>query len=181
MIRKKYKVDFNNISTILHVSDIHIRNFKRHKEYRSIFKKLYKQARELPENSIIYIGGDIVHNKTDISPELLSLTSEFLNSLANIRKTILIAGNHDANLNNKSRLDSLSPIVENLANPNLYYLRDTGVYSFADVDFIVMKYALKRLPNSVLAKVIKETKNAIEEVKEEIKEEKRKKKEERDV
>jgi len=138
LIRKKYKVDFNNISTILHVSDIHIRNFKRHKEYRSIFKKLYKQARELPENSIIYIGGDVVHNKTDISPELLSLTSEFLNSLANIRKTILIAGNHDANLNNKSRLDSLSPIVKNLNNPNLYYLRDTGIYSFADVDFVVM-------------------------------------------
>jgi len=138
LIKKRYEVDFDNVSTILHVSDIHIRNFKRHKEYRSIFKKLYKQARELPENSIIYVGGDIVHNKTDISPELLSLTSEFLDSLANIRKTILIAGNHDANLNNKNRLDSLSPIVKNLANPNLYYLKDTGVYSFADIDFMVM-------------------------------------------
>lgn len=138
MIRKKYETNFDKLTSILHVSDIHIRNFKRHKEYRSIFKKLYKEAKKLPDSSIIYIGGDVVHNKTDISPELISLTSEFLNSLANIRKTILIAGNHDANLNNKSRMDSLSPIVKNINNPNLHYLRDTGVYSIADVDFVVM-------------------------------------------
>ena len=60
MIRKKYETNFDKLTSILHVSDIHIRNFKRHKEYRSIFKKLYKEAKKLPDSSIIYIGGDVV-------------------------------------------------------------------------------------------------------------------------
>ncbi len=128
---------FNEVEKILHVADVHIRNYKRHKEYRQVFRKLYKAAKALPENSIIYLAGDIVHTKTDISPELVSIVSEFFNKLANIRPTVLIAGNHDANLNNRSRLDALSPIVENLANENLYYLRDSGIYTFANVDFIV--------------------------------------------
>ena len=130
-------VGFEKTEKILHFADTHIRNFKRHKEYRQIFRKLYKKARRLPKNSLIYIAGDIIHTKTDISPELVQIVSEFLNRLANIRPTIVIAGNHDANLNNKSRLDSLSPIIENLANKNLHYLKDSGIYSIADVDFIV--------------------------------------------
>ena len=137
---------FKNVEKILHVADIHIRNYKRHKEYRQVFRKLYKAAKALPENSIIYLAGDIVHTKTDISPELVSIVSEFLNRLASIRPTVVIAGNHDANLNNPSRLDALSPIIENLANDNLYYLRDSGIYTFADVDFIV--YSILEQPDT---------------------------------
>ncbi len=130
-------IEFDNVEKILHIADVHIRNYKRHKEYRQVFRKLYKEAKKLPEKSLIYVAGDIVHTKTDISPELVQIVSEFLNKLANIRPTIVIAGNHDANLNNKSRLDSLSPIIENLSNNNLHYLRDSGIYSIADIDFIV--------------------------------------------
>ena len=128
---------FDKVEKILHVADVHIRNYKRHKEYKQVFRKLYKAARTLPKNSLIYVAGDIVHTKTDISPELVSMVSEFLNNLAKIRPTVIIAGNHDANLNNPNRMDSLTPIVENLNNDNLYYLRDSGIYTFADVDFVV--------------------------------------------
>ena len=128
---------FDKVEKILHIADVHIRNYKRHKEYRQVFRKLYKAAKAMPKNSLIYVAGDIVHTKTDISPELVSMVSEFLNNLAKIRPTVIIAGNHDANLNNPSRLDSLTPIVENLNNDNLHYLRDSGIYTFADVDFVV--------------------------------------------
>jgi len=131
-------VGFDKVEKILHVADIHIRNFKRHKEYRQVFKKLYKNARQLPKNSLIYVAGDIVHTKTDISPELVELTSEFFRNLADIRPTIVITGNHDANLNNSSRLDALTPIVDNLNHPNLHYLKDSGIYRVCDIDFIVM-------------------------------------------
>ncbi len=131
-------VGFEKVDKILHVADIHIRNFKRHKEYRQVFRKLYKEAKLLPSNSLIYVAGDIVHTKTDISPELVELTSEFFRKLADIRPTIVITGNHDANLNNSSRLDSLSPIVENLAHPNLHYLKNSGIYRVSNIDFIVM-------------------------------------------
>ena len=130
-------VGFNTVDKILHVADIHIRNYQRHKEYREVFKHLYKAAKELPENSIIYIAGDIVHNKTDISPELIAITSEFLKKLADIRPTILITGNHDTNLNNTSRLDALSPIINNLNHSNLFYLKDSGVYKFGNIHFTV--------------------------------------------
>tara|TARA_R100001015_G_C4634934_1_gene202751 strand:+ start:2415 stop:5570 length:3156 start_codon:yes stop_codon:yes gene_type:complete len=139
-------VGFESVDKILHIADVHIRNYKRHKEYRQVFRKLYKEAKLLPKNSLIYVAGDIVHTKTDISPELVQIVSEFLNKLANIRPTVVIAGNHDANLNNKSRLDSLTPIIENLSNKNLHYLRDSGIYSMADVDFIV--YSILDEPES---------------------------------
>ena len=131
-------IGFDKVDKILHVADIHIRNFKRHREFRQVFRKLYKDARQLPKNSIIYVGGDIVHTKTDISPELVQLTSEFFKKLADIRPTFVITGNHDANLNNSSRLDALSPMIENLNHPNLHYLKDSGIYRVSNIDFIVM-------------------------------------------
>ena len=134
-------IGFNNVEQILHIADIHIRNYKRHKEYRSVFSQLYKKVKALPKNSIVYIGGDIVHNKIDMSPELIHLTREFLVSLADIRPTIFIRGNHDMNLNNKSRMDALKPIYDSLEHPNLYYLDQTMVYNIADVQFSVFDIA----------------------------------------
>jgi len=130
-------VGFEKIDKILHVADIHIRNYQRHKEYREVFKHLYKAAKELPTNSLIYVAGDVVHNKTDISPELISITSEFLKKLADIRPTIVITGNHDTNLNNVSRLDALTPMIDNLNHKDLYYLKDSGVYKFGDTHITV--------------------------------------------
>jgi len=130
-------VGFTKLDKILHVADIHIRNYQRHTEYRAVFKELYKGVDDLPDNAIVYVGGDVVHNKTDISPELISLTSEFLRNLADRRHTIVITGNHDTNLNNTSRLDALTPIIDNLNHPNLHYLKDSGVYKIADTHFTV--------------------------------------------
>ena len=134
---KTIDIGFKKVDKILHVADIHIRNYQRHKEYREVFKHLYKAAKELPVNSLIYVAGDVVHNKTDISPELISITSEFLQKLADIRPTIVITGNHDTNLNNTSRLDALTPMVDNLNHKDLHYLKDSGVYQFGDVHFTV--------------------------------------------
>lgn len=133
----KIDVGFNEIDKILHVADIHIRNYQRHAEYRAVFKQLYDEIDRLPKNAIVYVGGDIVHSKTDISPELIELTSEFFTNLADRRHTIVITGNHDANLNNSTRLDSLTPIISALNHPNLHYLKDSGVYHIANVHFTV--------------------------------------------
>ena len=37
------KLPIEKVDRIYHLSDIHIRNVKRHKEYRSVFKKVYKE------------------------------------------------------------------------------------------------------------------------------------------
>lgn len=131
-------VGFDHLKTILHMADIHVRNLRRHKEYEKVFQKIYVHAKKLPKESIIYIGGDIAHAKTQMSPELIRMISNFLRTLADIRPTIFVLGNHDLNLNNRNRLDALSPIVNNLKHPNLHFLKESGIYEIADVSFVVM-------------------------------------------
>lgn len=134
---KYYKTDIEKIGKIYHIADVHIRNLKRHKEYREVFSHLYGYILStMRENDIIYIAGDIVHAKTDMSPEVIDLTQEFLGKLADLLPTIVIPGNHDANLNNTSRLDALTPIIKALDHPNLIYVKDTGAIGVGGYTFI---------------------------------------------
>ena len=134
---KVVKVPFRKLKHIHHISDIQIRNLKRHREYEEVFERTYEQVRKNKNNAVAYIGGDIAHSKTDMSPELVDQLSRLFKNLSDICPTIIIAGNHDCNLNNRSRMDVLTPIVNNLQHPNLHYLKDTGVYKFADTSFVV--------------------------------------------
>jgi DNA repair exonuclease SbcCD ATPase subunit/DNA repair exonuclease SbcCD nuclease subunit len=107
---------------IAHLSDTHIRNYKYQKEYREIFEGLYKAIKEENIDYIIHTG-DIAHTKTQISPEFVELASEFLSNLASIAPTYVILGNHDGNLKNSTRQDALTPIIQNLNNPNLHLFK----------------------------------------------------------
>lgn len=138
---QKLNIGISSVEQIFHIADIHIRNYNRHDEYRKIFTEVYKAVDALPEKSIVYIAGDIVHNKIDMSPELIDLTSEFLRELADRRPTVFIRGNHDMNLNNKSRMDALRPIYDSLKHPNLHYLDKTEVYEAADLYLSVFDIA----------------------------------------
>ena len=137
MTKNVVKVPFRKLKHIHHISDIQIRNLKRHREYEEVFMRLYEKVKENKDNAVAYIGGDIAHSKTEMSPELVDQLSRLFKNLSDICPTIIIAGNHDCNLNNRSRMDVLTPIVENLNHPNLHYLKDTGVYKCADVQFVV--------------------------------------------
>ena len=134
MIKKNYE----DITHIYHVADIHIRNLQRHKEYRKVFEKFIKQVKkDNIENSVIYLAGDIAHAKTELSPELIQEISWLFTECANLKDTFVITGNHDCNLNNSYRLDVLTPIIDNLKHPNLHYLRDTGTTKFKNLTFTV--------------------------------------------
>ena len=126
------------VEKIYHLADLHIRNLKRHTEYREVFQKFLNNVdRDNIENAVIYLAGDIAHAKTEMSPELVREISWFLTECANRKHTFLITGNHDCNLNNNYRLDVLTPIVQNLKNERIHYLRDTGVYPFHNITFVV--------------------------------------------
>jgi len=132
-------IGLEHIDKIYHIADVHVRNVKRHDEYQQVFKKLYTYIKKTKtKDSLIYVAGDIVHAKTDMSPELVHVVSDFFQSLADIAPTIIICGNHDCNLNNANRLDAISPIVKALNHPQLHYLKDNGIYSISDVHFNVM-------------------------------------------
>ena len=116
---------------IAHISDTHIRNLKFHKQYRAAFDDMYKQLQELKPDYIVHCG-DIAHRKTDISPELVDMTTAFLRSLAEIAPTHVILGNHDGNLRNDSRQDAITPIVDAMENPNVFLYKDSGEHDIGD-------------------------------------------------
>jgi DNA repair exonuclease SbcCD nuclease subunit len=119
---------------IAHLSDIHIRNLKYHDVYREVFNNLYVEL-ETQDVDYIVVTGDVAHTKTQISPEYVAMASDFFDKLSNIAKTIVIPGNHDGNLKNPSRLDAITPIVNNLNKNDIYFSRDSDVITFEDVDF----------------------------------------------
>lgn len=126
------------IKKIFHLSDIHIRLYARHEEYRIVFQKVNDYLKTYEnESCCIVITGDIVHNKNDLSPELNVLTFEFLRDLSELFPCFVIAGNHDALLTNLGRVDSLSSILFEREIPNLYYLRNTQMYEFSNLRFYV--------------------------------------------
>ena len=113
---------------ILHIADVHWRGLSRHEEFILSFKDLFKQAKKLKPD-VIYIGGDIVHSKTQgISPELVENLAWWFNEMASIAPTHVILGNHDGLIHNKDRQDAITPIINAINNDNIYLYKDSGVY-----------------------------------------------------
>ena len=114
-----------SIKKIIHCSDIHIKNFLRHEEYAIQLTKFIEECKKntqgLNKDEIrIVIAGDIIHQKNQISPELITFVATFLRQLQNIGKVIVIAGNHDLIVNNQSRKDAISSIFETAQFENTY-------------------------------------------------------------
>ena len=113
---------------IVHIADVHWRGLSRHEEYISSFNDFFKKAKSL-DPDVIYVGGDIVHSKTQgISPELIQCLCWWFNKLASICPVHVILGNHDGLILNKDRQDAITPIVKALNNPNIYLYKDSGVH-----------------------------------------------------
>lgn len=111
-----------------HISDVHWRGLSRHDEYRDSFTALFTKLRDLDPN-VIFIGGDIVHSKTQgISPELIDSLSWWFNAMAEICPVHVILGNHDGLILNKDRQDAISPIVSALNNDRIHLYKKSGVY-----------------------------------------------------
>lgn len=135
------------IKKIIHIADLHIRTIQMHDLYKIQFEKLIEEIREhavqWTEEGInwdeirIVIAGDVAHQKINISNEQLLLTSWFLNKVSGYGKTVIIPGNHDFLENNTQRIDSITPIVELLDNKNIMYLKDSGVYTDDNINWVV--------------------------------------------
>jgi DNA repair exonuclease SbcCD nuclease subunit len=141
------------INKIVHLADIHIRTNQLHDLYKKQFETFLNDVRfQLSSNSNdvtdlyeepffhdvrIVLTGDIFHQKINISNEQVLLASWFLSELTKIGKVIIIPGNHDFLENNTERLDSITPIVELLNNPNIVYYKDSGVYIDENINWIV--------------------------------------------
>ncbi len=140
-----YKTEIRHI---YHLSDIHIHLYKRHREYELVFGRVLdylreeRKANKIKANSkrdismICVITGDILHSKSDLSPECIALTYKFLKDLLDLLPVVVIPGNHDLNMNNKERLDSLTPIICDLPQHYpIHYLNKTGCWLMGNILF----------------------------------------------
>lgn len=113
---------------IAHFADVHFRGLSRHDEYRSSFNDAFKKLRNLNPD-VIYVGGDIVHSKTQgITPELIDILTWWFKNLADIAPVDVILGNHDGLLLNKDRQDAITPIITALNNDRIRLFKQSGVY-----------------------------------------------------
>tara|TARA_R110002020_G_scaffold13043_1_gene47141 strand:+ start:3967 stop:4749 length:783 start_codon:yes stop_codon:yes gene_type:complete len=115
------------INKIIHFSDLHLRLFKEHTRYREVLTECFKQWREINPDRIVFTG-DLVHSKNQMTPELLEIVSWVLIECESICPVIVLIGNHDFLENNQDRLDTLSPIIDNLNKPNITYFKHKGCY-----------------------------------------------------
>ena len=88
---KYLKSDIEKFKNVFHIADIHLRLTKRHDEYNQVFERLYKAIEKTPSETVVTVLGDVLHSKSDLSPECVKITSEFLQNLADRRPTILIS------------------------------------------------------------------------------------------
>jgi DNA repair exonuclease SbcCD ATPase subunit/DNA repair exonuclease SbcCD nuclease subunit len=110
---------------IAHISDVHIRNYRYHKEYQQVFENLYKKLEEIKPDIIVNTG-DTAHTKLNLSPSYFDMTAKMSKRLGDIAPYHIILGNHDLNLRNLSRVDAITPVVEALNHPNIFLHKNTA-------------------------------------------------------
>ena len=102
------------------ISDIHWRGITRHEEYTDVFNKLFNQLKTEVKPDYILCGGDIFHTKTQgITPEVIDKITWMFKELASIAPVYSILGNHDGNLTNDNRQDTISPIITAMNDPRI--------------------------------------------------------------
>ena len=134
------------VKKIIACSDIHIRNLKRMDETYDMLQKFINHCEEILVNGgyerdevRIVVAGDIFENKITVSNEANLAASWFLNGLSVVCKVIVVAGNHDFLMNNKTRVDSLTPIISIADNKEVVYIDNYTEYcsGFYEDDNIV--------------------------------------------
>lgn len=105
------------ITKIIAASDIHVRKLKRMGETKEQLTKFLNECKEIVEengadSTRVVIAGDICHSKLETSGEMYLTLVWFFRELDDICKTIVVAGNHDLNMSNLDRVDSLTPVFE---------------------------------------------------------------------
>jgi len=115
------------IKCVIQAADIHIRNVLRHDEYGEQLSKFIESCKEIAKDyerdeMRILLCGDIVHQKIQISNELMIFTSSFIRQLSEIAKVIVYSGNHDLLVNNNSRTDTLTALFETSQFQDVFYL-----------------------------------------------------------
>lgn len=106
------------VTKIIACADIHIPSWKGINELKEHLTKFIGECKKIvkqeggSEHVRIVVAGDIFHQKIAITNESILCANWFFHELDSVCKTIVFAGNHDFLVNNKNRIDSISPMFE---------------------------------------------------------------------
>ena len=143
------------IEKIIHFSDLHIKLFKEHENYRKILSLAFDQWKKIKPDRIVFTG-DLVHSKNQMTPELVGMISWVLTECSKMAKTIIIPGNHDFLENNMERLDAISPIIDALDNDSISYYKERGVVEDENI-----RWAVYSLMDGNIPPEIEQNKNSL--------------------
>lgn len=127
-----------NIKYVYHSADLHIRTLERHHEYQQVFDNLYNylKTQNCKEDSVFVISGDIFHNRDKLVSECILVFNKFIENLTKIIDVVMIVGNHDT-FTHGDRLDTISGITEIKEFKNFHFLKNSGIYKYNNIDFVV--------------------------------------------
>ncbi len=128
------------ITKIIATSDLHIRKLIGLDEAREQLEKFLNDCKKIvsengAESTRIVVAGDLLHSKLSTSGEMYQVLYWLLSELDKICPTIIIAGNHDLNMSNLDRVDSITPVFDMCTFSQVKYLdRELGYKSGSYVD-----------------------------------------------
>lgn len=100
---------------IAHIADFHIRGSEYLDEIKFTISELIASLKKQTPD-LIFIGGDTYHQKLTVTNEYFDICSYLLKELSDISTVIIVLGNHDLALNNKARLDAVTPVIKAIGN-----------------------------------------------------------------
>lgn len=139
------------IQSIVHIADVHFRNYQRHIEFKAICDNFLSQMNTIKPDRIV-IAGDLVHSRNQITPELVDIVAWFLNECSKCAgRVVIIPGNHDIVEQNKERMDAITPIINTIDADNIDYYTKSDVYTDENVAWVVYSiYDNNLTPQSIL-------------------------------
>ena len=148
---EKYN-NFGKIEVIYHLGDIHIPgNPERGEEYESVLERTVKMIKKEEKKKMIVIAGDLFHDKTKPYQEANVLARKFIKKLGDICEVVIIQGNHDVNIDNESRTDSIESTLCELETKNkIHYLTENKIYEINGINF-----GLTKMTNETVTPIIK--------------------------
>lgn len=148
----------NKITKIIHLSDIHIESKpNRREEYIHVFDTLIDSIKLLgldSNSTLICITGDMVDFKDNITGYGLEMTIYFLELLSSHFSIILLAGNHDVNINDPNCKDIITCVHNHIHSKYpVYYLKQSGLYRYNNLIFSVSSvFDRKLIPANTIKK-----------------------------
>jgi DNA repair exonuclease SbcCD ATPase subunit/DNA repair exonuclease SbcCD nuclease subunit len=128
------------ISSIVHLSDIHIRIGdaikSRYQEYNTVFSNLFASLAQhssiKDKTALIVITGDIFHHKNKVEPYALELAITLLQGVAALAPVYIIRGNHDYRQDLPTEHDMITALMSYHID-NVTYLDKTGFYNVNNI------------------------------------------------